>query len=538
MKRRSKFTQLFVLRFVSSFIIGLTAAGGAGQLAFAEPTKPQDGPIVVHLEEAVELALMNNFALRRARIADKDAQAQVSQEWARVWPSVDGTATYTRNITAPNPFAGSGAGGVFSGFDAIGWLAFNEDQRQDGDPETNGISFGEFQQRSAAGLANAGVVVDPDANPFLVENQINLGLVVRQVLYDGAVFAGLRGTDILEETAKVGVDVEAHKTVQDTSAAFYGALLAARQTEILKKSVSRTQTTVDETKKRVDQGVVPRFQLLTAEVELANLQTELARAENAAARSIDDLRLILGLPAGPALEVRGELTLDGVGADLPQPSEALEVAMQNRPDLKQARLAVEGGEVQEDATWGEFMPKLNAVANISLAGSIPDDRSFTVSADNGDPFAVRVDENGVFSDAFWFSSISVGLSLEWNIFDGFETWNRLKRDRLATERARVDLEQARTVITLEVQQSVRELNTARQQIATQERNRQRAELNYDHAQVRVREGVSNQFELRQASEQLDESRFNYLQAVHDFLVARVAYLVAIGTPPILGAKAK
>ena len=455
-----------------------------------------------------------------------------------MWPQIDGTASYTRNLEVPNPFAGSGAGGFFSGFDAIGWLAFNEDQRQDDDPTTNGISFAEYQQRTNDGLAAAGVVIDPDANPFLVENQINLGLTVRQVLYDGAVFAGLRGTDILEETAKVGVDAEAHRTVQNTAAAFYGALLAARQTEILTKSVSRTQTTVDETKKRVEQGVVPRFQLLTAEVELANLQTELARAKNAAARSIDDLRLVLGLPPGPALQVRGQLTLDGVAADLPQPSEALEIAFDNRPDFQQARLGVEGGEVQEDATWGEFMPKLNAVANIGLAGSIPDDRSFTVSGVGGDPFAVRVEENGIFSDAFWFSSISVGLTLEWKIFDGFETWNRLKRDRLATERARVDLEEARTAVTVEVQQTIRELETARQQIATQERNRERAELNYEHAQVRVREGVSNQFELRQASEQLDESRFNYLQAVHDFLVARIAYLVAIGTPPILGSKTK
>lgn len=109
---------------------------------------------------------------------------------------------------------------------------------------------------------------------------------------------------------------------------------------------------------------------------------------------------------------------------------------------------------------------------------------------------------------------------------------------MATRKAKVQLEQARTTVQVEVEQSLRELKTAQQQITTQERNRERAELNYGHAQVRVREGVSNQFELRQASEQLDESRFNYLQAVHDYLVARIGYLVAIGTPPVVGSKSK
>ena len=324
--------------------------------------------------------------------------------------------------------------------------------------------------------------------------------------------------------------------IRDVATAFYGALLAKRNIEIIEKSVARTQATVEETQTRVQQGRCFRaFQLLTAEVELANLQSDLARAKNSASRSRNDLQLAIGLPADRPLRLRGALTLEGLDVETATTSEAVGLAFENRPDFKQAELTVRVQELQESVTFGEFFPKLNAVANISYIGTVPDDREFTVSTNNpNDPFEVEVRENGIFSDAFWFSNISVGLTLEWKFFEGFAVSARLARDEIATSKARVQLEQARATIRLEVEQALRELKLARGQILTQERNRDRAELNYSHAQARVREGVSSQFELREASEQLDESRFNYLQAVHDYLVARVGYLVAIGTPPVFG----
>ena len=515
---------------------GIFLASSAGQTAFAAPVLPDTGTIAISLTEAVDLALVYSYAIRQARLDRKDVEEQVRQSWSPVWPRVDGTANYNRNISAANPFAGSSAGGTFDALGAVGWLAFNEQERLEG---RTPISLDDYIQRSNDALINAGVSFDPDANPFLVENQVQLGLVIKQVLYDGAVFSGLEASDIAEEIARVGVDVEANTLVRSVASSFYGALLAAQQTGILEKSVARTQSTVTETEQRVQQGVVPQFQLLTAEVELANQQTQLARARNAAKRAIDDLRLVVGLPAGRPVVLRGELTLDGVEVTMPPSADALKVAFERRPDLKRAEMTVRVQEVQESVTWGNFLPKLNAVANLQYIGTIPDDRSFTVSTNNpDDPFEVRTDEEGIFSDAYWFSQVSVGLQLEWNFFEGFATSAQLARDRVATEKSRVQLEQARVTIQTEVEQSLRELKTAQQQIASQDRNRERAELNYQHAQARVREGVSNQFELRQASQQLDESRFNYLQAVHDFLVARVGYLVAIGTPPILGSTSK
>ena len=48
---------------------------------------------------------------------------------------------------------------------------------------------------------------------------------------------------------------------------------------------------------------------------------------------------------------------------------------------------------------------------------------------------------------------------------------------------------------------------------------ERAELSYEYASARLREGVASPLDEREASELLDQSRLSYLQAVFDYNVA-------------------
>ena len=48
--------------------------------------------------------------------------------------------------------------------------------------------------------------------------------------------------------------------------------------------------------RRVAQGVAPKFQRLSADVQLANLQSSLVDTENQAAASLDDFKFLLGIP--------------------------------------------------------------------------------------------------------------------------------------------------------------------------------------------------------------------------------------------------
>lgn len=510
----------------------------AGSVATAEPpdgaaSDRADTPVSMSLEEAVEIALVRSYRLRSAKLDYEEAREQTDASYSTIWPQLNANASYTRNIVVPNPFAGSSAGDFFGGFDALGWLAYNEQARLDGRPA---ITLDEFNMRDAAGRTAAGLPPGSGSdNPFFVPNDFNMGLTLTQLLYNGAAFSGIEAAEKFVETTEAGVDVEALAVVSQTAQAFYGALLAREQTEILKKSVERTQETVDDTKKRVAQGVLPQFALLSAEVELANLETQLLRAKNQAEASLDALKTTLGLPPRRRVSLRGALELDDATPSVAPLEEALGEARSQRPDVRRARLSLELLQIQEEVTWAEYLPVLRAVANLGLQGRVPDDRDFLVRDpmnDTGTSFAYRADSNGFFASDYWNPSFNVGLALTWNVFNGFRTSSTLDQNRVQTNRARLQLEQLEDMVQIEVEQARRDLETAQKQIETQARNIERAELNYRHAELRVREGVSTQLELRDASSQLDQSRFAHRQAIHDYLVARVRYDVALGVPPV------
>lgn len=490
---------------------------------------PGDG-VRLGLDEALELAVMQSHAMKSAQLNAQSAQSQVDQAWGQAFPRVDLSASYTRNIKQPNPFAGSNALSMLSGGAATPWLQYNESARLDGDPQTQPLSLQDFMARQQAAAASAGYAPDPDANPFMVENQFQVALVLTQTLYNGAVFDGIRAAKVVDRMARLGVAREAQRVVKQTGEAFYGALLLRERRKVLENSVTRIENTVGEVRSRVERGILPQLNLLSAEVELANLKSMQLQAERAEAAAHDGLAILLGMPPGTHLELVGELN----PKDLPDlkllgESEALGEAYTRRPDLLQLEKQIEALRIQESATRAGYLPSIKAVLQLAYVGSVPDDRD-SFENPGGDPFRYQRHSRGLFDKSYWGGAASVGVQLNWNLFDGFSTGASVDKDRFQTEQVEVQAALLRDQIRFEVQEAYRRLRTAKEQLAIQAQNVSRAELSYQHAEARVKEGVSSSFDLRSVSQQLDESRFQELQAVHDLQVAKLQYNVAIGQP--------
>ncbi len=278
------------------------------------------------------------------------------------------------------------------------------------------------------------------------------------------------------------------------------------------------------------QGVRPVLERLNAEVDLANTETGVVTAEASAASARDQLLLTLGLPVETPVVLEGELA---------PPADALfqttglaaasARALDLRPDVQQAALAVRLNEVQRNITKAGLYPSLSAFVNGSYSGNIPDDRGFITTPDPADPFTFETGSSGFFSDTYWQPALSVGLRLNWLLFDGFQTRRQIQQNQIAVDQAEIQLEQVRNAAQLEVAGAVRQLQSARQRLGTQQRTVSTAATAYAFASARLQEGVASLVDVRVASQNLDLARLNYLQAVYDALVARSAYERATGT---------
>lgn len=515
-----------LVRVLACLLALLPAAGAYAQVN----PGPAVQPVTLTLDEAIQIALVNNYALRSTRLDVDNAGAQVREAWGQVMPQVDVFADYTRNIKSANPFAGSQAGGLFQSLGFIDWLAYNEQARTDDDPSSAPISLDEFFERRQAGLDAAGIVLDDGGNPFAVPNQFTNGVSVSQTLFSGSAFAAIRGAERLRRINERTVDRQEQLLIDEVRQAYYTALLASQQADVVAQSVARTRQTVLDMTRRVAQGTAPKFERLSAEVEQANLEAQLVQAQNQATLALDNLKLTLGIPVEQPVRLRGELDVDDPGAFLTISEEdAVSIALERRPDVEQHRIAVELRRIDRDITRSQYLPTVTAFANFNYIGNVPDNRTFTVS-DPDDPFKFTSRSNGFFSQAYWNPSINAGLSVRWNLFNGFQTSAQVQQRQIAVDKAQIAYDQQVQVVRLEVQQALRNLESARQRILSTQQNIARAELNYEYATARLREGVASQLEERNASEQLDQSRLNYLQAVHDYLVARSAFQTAIGMP--------
>lgn len=515
-------------------VLGLARPIGAPAQSVQDQTDVlsarSESPVSLTLDEAIQVALNQNFDLQQTRLDVRNADAQVREAWGQVLPQIDVSGGYTRNVVTANPFAGSDVTGLFAGGNSADWVAFNERARADGDPTTSPITFQEFQERQQEAREAAGVSLGGGGNPFGVDNEFRSGISLTQTLFNGSAFSAIAGAQQLKDVNQRAVDRQMQRLADQVRQAYYDALLTQERVQVLQQRVQRTETTLQEVSTQVRQGVTPKFQRLSTEVELSNTQTQLVQAENAVGLALDNLKNTMGLSVDRPIRLDGSLAAENPALYREVSMQrAIETALDRRPDVEQARLAIDLRKVQENTVRAEYLPRLSAVANFNYTGRVPDDRELTLS-DPNDPFAYSTLNRGFFADDFWNPSFSVGLQLSWNIFNGFQTTARVEQQQVAVRRAEISYEQARRGVELEVRRALRNLEDARQRIQNQQQNIQRAETNYQFVSQRVQQGVSSQLELREASDQLDQSRLNYLQAVHDYLAARSAFEVAVGIP--------
>ena len=70
-------------------------------------------------------------------------------------------------------------------------------------------------------------------------------------------------------------------TATEVRVAYYDVLLAEKQIAVNHESVALLEKELEDSRRRFDAGTVPRFNVLRAEVELANARPGLSRARNA-----------------------------------------------------------------------------------------------------------------------------------------------------------------------------------------------------------------------------------------------------------------
>lgn len=465
-------------------LLGALVAGPAtGQAPAGEP---------LTLEAAVRTALDRNPQLRAARFGLEEANEQVSEAWGNVYPSLDLSTTYTRNVSP-----------------VVNFLPAN--------------------------------IFDPTADPnelisvqFGADNTWQLSVNLEQPLFNAAAFIGVGAAGRFKALQEESVRGEAHQVVTRVRESYYGLLLAQEQARLIDNSVRRVRESLKETQALNRAGLASDYDVLRLEVELANLEPNLRQALNAVAQGRRQLGIDLGFDAEgtEALEVAGslaELDLDDPAANSAENRQILAfvgVPWTESPDapvlaeLVGQRSDVRQLELTESLRHTELrLEQVEYLPRVSLFGTYAIN-----SQQNGDPD---------FFGAPRAYSRNVGVQLTLPIFQGFQRDARIDQKRAVLRQAETRTALARSQGTAEVRSLLEQADEARDRAEGQALAVRQATRGFDIARAQYREGLGSQLELTDAEVALRQSEFNYAQAVYDFLVARARLDAAAGQVPLV-----
>lgn len=342
------------------------------------------------------------------------------------------------------------------------------------------------------------------------DKSYQISLDLRQVIYAGGqVRAAIRIANFTEDSAYFQLRDLIDATIATTRQQFYTVLLNRALIAVQEESIQVLSDQLKDQQNRFEAGTVPRFNILQAEVALANVQPDLIRARNDYLISQLELAKTLGLDPGPG----GKVTFNPVGTlgIPPRPltlNAALATAKERRPFLKVQRLNILTQKEQIKVALAGYKPRVDAQASYILRNSrLSDQLDDTVDG--------------------WF----YGITGTWNIFDGFETYGNVKQARAQLESAKINYDDSVQQVELEVQRAYANLETARETIRSQLKNIEQAREALRLATERLAAGAGTQLDVLNARLQLTQARTTEIRSRADYnsFLAEFARATAIAT---------
>ena len=224
--------------------------------------------------------------------------------------------------------------------------------------------------------------------------------------------------------------------------------------EVRKTSLALSRKILADTQGRVKAGVLPAMEILNAEFGVASREKEVIDAEKAVSDQNDLLRALLRMQGSEDLDPvdrpdSGELAVDGKAA--------LQRALGERPELKEARSNLKSSELQARVAEQRTRPDLNLTSALSLTGL---DKTY-----NRDLEKIASADYPVWS---------IGLQLDYPLGNSAAE-NDLARSRIKHEQAGVQLRSLEQNVENEVKIAIRAVATAFKQLEVTGRGRAYAE---------------------------------------------------------------
>jgi len=441
------------------------------------------------LEESIAFARENSKTVKMAMENVESAKGKINEAISGMLPNLSGSGSYTYFLEPPV---------IMDEKSMADMQEAMKSALADILPAMPGDG-GVIPSQPTNGEESQGTTIEADKHNY------SASISLQQPLFTwGKLINNYKQAKLNLQAAEQGVESAKQKLDLEVTRAFYGVILAREFVNVSKKAVNQVEKHLETAKDLFETGVATNFDVLRAKVQLANMRSQFIKAQNSLRLAKEGFKITLGLEPQVEINVDGKLEYNPKELNL---DELIELAMENRPDLKQLKLQEESGE---------------KIVSIAKAGNKPN----LVFMSNYEANFSTNHEEGIDRD--WKNSWNVTLALNIPIFDGFATRAQVKQAKSGLNQIQLGKAQLEDGIHLEVKSAYLAFQEAQALLDAQKETVDQAEESLRIANIQHENGMITTVELTDTELALTQARMNRLQALYDYTVAIAKLEKAVG----------
>jgi len=458
-----------------------------------EQADSSDTPVVITLEQALEIALSENISVKVADMEIKRTEYAKKGSYASLFPQIDLTGAYQRTIKKQvmyMDFDMSSLGGAMGGAGGEG----GETQIPDGVQLPDGVEIPD--SGSDAGASAAPSMADGlEVGRW---NTWSTGVSAAMPLVNAQLWKSLKISGLDVELAVEKARSSRLDMVTQVKNAYFATLFAKEAFEVYKQVYENAVQNMEETEKKYRAQKASEMEMLTAKTRVANAIPNVYNAEGSVILALWQLKAVLGVDLDMNLDVTGRLEdwSEHMLYDIHQHDS---ISLDRNTTMKQlaiqAEMLAETIKVQKYAN----IPTLAVAFNFSLN-------------------AMTNDFN--FSEYRWTPYSYVALSLNIPIFSGGKRYQQIRQAKNQYEQVQLQTVNTERQLKIAIRQSLNTMETNMKTYYASKDAVASAQKAYDIVEKSYQVGRSTLLEVNDAQLSLTQAQLGVSQAVYNFLTAK------------------
>lgn len=329
------------------------------------------------------------------------------------------------------------------------------------------------------------------------------------------------------EVQMVGLLVQAQK-------AYWDLVFSAEDIKVKQRSLELAQKTLADNRKQVEIGTLAPIDVVQAESEAATRQEQLVVTTYSQTQVEDQLKKLVSREGDPGIVLARLAPMERVRrpapGDVPSVIEAIRVALENRPEMRQLDLELQNRDIDIQYAKNQLLPLLDLNFSYTQNGLGGNE---TLRAGFGPGAPIVAQNPGGLGDAmrqlfgYNFTGYSVGFNLQIPLSNKAaqaEHARALNERRVVTSRVAATAQQ----IALDVRNALTGLEMNRARIETAEKARELAERRLDAEQKKFDLGASTIRFVLEEQRNVAQAQTNEIQALINYTKAIVDIDRAMG----------